>query len=271
MRVVADRAAAPDPAPYTEAEATFAQTTAYLSSREARQMSESDLERELQRRGQELIRKLLQGHLDQRSPGEAAGPVAGADGVERAERRVHERHLETTFGTVQVERVGYARSGHDSLHPLDASLNLPPERYSLEVRRRVAEAAASRSSDEALFERSRHTGAEVPKRQAEQLWLARRRISTTSTRRAARRRASRRRRGRWWCSRSTARAWCCIARTCARRRARRPRGAGGNGSRSPGSSASGRERRSTRSAWRRWPPSTRLRRSCGARRSSCRA
>ena len=132
-------------------------------------MSESDLERELHRRGQELIRKLLQGHLDQRSPGEAAGPVEGADGVERSERRVHERRLETTFGTVQVERVGYARAGHDSLHPLDAALNLPVERYSLEVRRRVAEAAASRSFDEALFELSRHTGAEVPKRQAEQL------------------------------------------------------------------------------------------------------
>ena len=116
-----------------------------------------------------MMRKLLQGHLDQRSPGEAAGPVEGADGVERPERRVHERHLETTFGTVEVERLGYARPGHDSLHPLDAALNLPPERYSLEVRRRVAEAAASRSFDEALFELSRHTGAEVPKRQAEQL------------------------------------------------------------------------------------------------------
>ena len=40
------------------------------------------------------MRKLLQGHLDQRSPGEAAGPVEGADGVDRSQRRVHERHLE---------------------------------------------------------------------------------------------------------------------------------------------------------------------------------
>ena len=169
MRVVADRAAAPDPAPYAAADAVYADAKAYLSSREAQQMSESDLERELNRRGQELLRKLLEGHLDQRGPGEAAGPVAGADGVERTARRVHERHLETTFGTVAVERVGYARPGHESLHPLDASLNLPPERYSLEVRRRVAEAAASRSFDEALLELSRRTGAEVPKRQAEQL------------------------------------------------------------------------------------------------------
>ncbi len=166
---VADCAAPLDQAPYAAAEAAFAEAKAYLCSREARQMSESDLERELHRRGQELMRKLLQGHLEQPSPGEVAGPVAGADGVERSERRVHQRRLETTFGTVQVERLGYARAGHDSLHPLDAALNLPPERYSLEVRRRVAEAAASRSFDEALFDLSRSTGAEVPKRQAEQL------------------------------------------------------------------------------------------------------
>jgi len=159
----------PAEAPYAEAEAVFAQAKAYLSSRDAQQMSESDLERELHRRGQELMRKLLQGHLEQRSPGEAAGPVEGTDGVERSERRVHARHLETIFGTVQVERLGYASPGHDSLHPLDAALNLPPERYSLEVRRRVAEAAASRSFEDALFDLARSTGAEVPKRQAEQL------------------------------------------------------------------------------------------------------
>ena len=160
MRAVAPRAARPDPAPYAAADAAFAEAKAYLSSREAQQMSESDLERELHRRGQELS-KLLQGHLDQRSPGGAAGPVEGADGVERSERRVHERHLETIFGTVQVERVGYARAGHESLHPLDAALNLAGERYSLEVRRRVAEAAASRSFDEALLDLSCSTGADT--------------------------------------------------------------------------------------------------------------
>ena len=121
MQVVPRRTAAPAPAPYAASDAVYGDVKAYLSSREALQMSESDLERELNRRGQELLRKLLQGHLDQRSPGEAAGPVEGADGVERSERRLHDRRLETTFGTVSVERLGYAHPGHDSLHPLDAS------------------------------------------------------------------------------------------------------------------------------------------------------
>ena len=35
-----------------------------------------------------LMRRLLQGHLDQRTPGEAAGPVEGADDVGRSQRRL---------------------------------------------------------------------------------------------------------------------------------------------------------------------------------------
>ena len=162
--------APPAPAPYAAAaEADFADAKAYLSSVKARQMAENNLNRELQRRGRALMDKLLQRHLEQRSPGEAADPVKSGTGVERPDLRVHRRRLETTFGTVGVKRVCYARPGHASLHPLEATLNLPPERYSLEVRHRVAETASSGSFDNALHELSRHTGAEAPKRQAEQL------------------------------------------------------------------------------------------------------
>ncbi len=55
----APRAPRPDPAPYAAAETAFAEAKAYLCSREARQMSESDIERELDRRGRELMRKHL--------------------------------------------------------------------------------------------------------------------------------------------------------------------------------------------------------------------
>ena len=165
MRAVPPRAAAPDPAPYAAAEAAFAEAKAYLSSREAQQMSESDLERELHRRGQALMRKLLQGHLDQRSPGEAAGGRGGRR-CERSQRRVHQRHIETTFGTSRAP----------GLRARSLAVCIPRRRAEpaagallAEVRRRVAEAAASRSFDEALFDLSRSTGAEVPKRQAEQL------------------------------------------------------------------------------------------------------
>lgn len=132
-------------------------------------MSESDLERELQTRGQELLRRLLQAHLAARGPGDAVGPVRDPAGVERPERRWHERHLETVFGTVEVGRVGYGRAGEESLHPLDGQLNLPPERYSLEVRRRAAEEAAKSAFDEVRRTLQSYTGAAVPKRQVEQV------------------------------------------------------------------------------------------------------
>ena len=114
----------PRRAPCAAADAVFADAKAFLSSSEARRMSESELERELHRRGQELVRKLLQGHRDQRSPKEAAGPAEGkgTSGVECSEPREHESHAETASGTMQVVGLGCARRGHDGLHRLDAAL-----------------------------------------------------------------------------------------------------------------------------------------------------
>lgn len=157
------------PEPFAGADDQYAGVKQYLASPEVQGMSESDVERELQKRGQELLRQLLQAHLTTRGPGAAVGPVHDAGGVERPERRWHARALETVFGTVDIERVGYGRAGEESLHPLDGQLNLPPERYSLEVRRRVAEEAAKLSFDEARRTLERHTGAAVPKRQMEEL------------------------------------------------------------------------------------------------------
>ena len=117
----------PDQAPHAAAVAAFAEAKAFLCSREAQQMRESDLERELHRRGQELIRKLLQGHRDRCSPEESAGPVEGADDVERSQRRLHERHPDTTstttFGTVQVACLSGSRL---SVAPRCNSTSRPP-------------------------------------------------------------------------------------------------------------------------------------------------
>ena len=135
----------PSPAPCAAADAVFADAKAFLSSNEARQMSESELERELHRRGQKLVRKLLQGHHDQRSPGQAAGPAEDASGVECSARREQDSHAETTSGTMPVVGLGCARRGHDGLHPLDAALNLLPERSLVDMRRRVTIATASRA------------------------------------------------------------------------------------------------------------------------------
>ena len=128
--------------PFVVADDAYATITKFLHSEEARRVKHSDLERQLEAMGRELMRKLLQAHLDLRQPGEAREPVRDAAGATLTPTPVHTRSLETIFGTVEVARTGYRGGGTPSLHPLDGALNLPQEKYSLEVRRRVAIEAA---------------------------------------------------------------------------------------------------------------------------------
>jgi hypothetical protein len=155
--------------PFAEAERAFAAIETFLDSAEADAMKHSDLERALDAQGRELMRKLLQAHLDARASARATEPVRDAAGVPRAPGPVQTRDLETIFGTVQVGRVGYGTEGKPSLHPLDGELNLPVEKYSHDVRRRVALEAAKGAFDAGVETLATYTGAHVPKRQFEQL------------------------------------------------------------------------------------------------------
>jgi hypothetical protein len=147
----------------------FEQIVEFAGSEEADEMTESDLEREFEKQVRDLKRQLLQDHLDRRQGGSAIGPVEDSEGRERNEVRAHERTLRTTFGEVSVARFGYGGEGLESLHPLDGALNLPPDGYSLELRRRVAREAARGSYEEAIEAIEETTGVIVPKRQAEEL------------------------------------------------------------------------------------------------------
>lgn len=154
---------------FTAAEQEFDNITTFLRSQEASSLTHSDLERTLEAKGRELMRKLLQAHLDTRRPGEAAGPVRDTAGVTQSRAQLHDRQLETIFGTVTVSRTGYGAEGKLSLHPLDGALNLPVEKYSHEVRRRVAMEAAKNAFDEGVKTLETYTGAHIPKRQFEEL------------------------------------------------------------------------------------------------------
>jgi hypothetical protein len=153
---------------FAAADQAYATITEFLRSEEARQVKHSELERQLEGMGRELMRKLLQAHLDLRQPGQAVEPVRDAAGTTLTPTAVQTRSLESIFGTVEVARTGYGAAGKPSLHPLDGELNLPPEKYSLEVRRRVALEAAKSSFDEGVKTLEAFTGAHVPKRQFEQ-------------------------------------------------------------------------------------------------------
>jgi hypothetical protein len=132
-------------------------------------MTHSELEQFLNLEGRELLRRLFQAHLDERSPGEVSEPVIDAQGQEHTHQRLHSRSLNTIFGKVSLERQGYGGRGLESLHPLDAKLNLPEEKYSHTLQRQLAEASAKDSFDQVVTSIHNQTGVKVPKRQVEEV------------------------------------------------------------------------------------------------------
>lgn len=142
-----------------------------LRSTKALGMTHSGLESDLRSDGDELLRLLLQDHFDLRAVLEQIpdAPVVGSDGVVRPHVRRQGRVLLSIFGKVDVARLGHGQRGKDSLHPLDAGLNLPPEMYSFGVRRRLAIEVAKVSFDAAIASVGTSTAASLPKRQAEEL------------------------------------------------------------------------------------------------------
>ena len=141
-----------------------------LRSESARVLEHGEVELLIVREGNELLRRLMQGYLDQRTAAEERGEgVTGADGEERRHCRARSRSLVTLFGEVTVGRLGYSGARLESVFPLDGALNLPPNKYSQGVRRKVGLEVAKGSFEEAVKAIQEGTGAEVPKRQAEEL------------------------------------------------------------------------------------------------------
>lgn len=132
-------------------------------------MTHSELEQFLNLDGREILRRIYQGYLDQRGPGAVDEPVVDADGQEHRHQRLESRSLQTIFGEVTLDRQGYGGRGLESLHPLDAEFNLPPESYSHTLRRQIACATAKESFDEVVISIRNQTAVTVPKRQVEQL------------------------------------------------------------------------------------------------------
>ena len=137
----------------------------------ADELTHAQLEERIATRGREVMRQMLQDHLDLRSIREPrSSEVVGADQVAR--RRIepgHQRQLSSVFGTVTVTRIAYRALGASNLHPMDAGLNLPAERASFGLRRLAAIEAVRGSFDDAKDAIERATGTRIGKRQIEQL------------------------------------------------------------------------------------------------------
>src|SRR5437879_3609984 len=92
---------------------------------EAAGLTHGELEARLEAKGRNLLRTLLQDHVDLRAQREPRlERVIGADGVARnSVEDGHGRALRSVFGMVTVSRLAYRRKGHANLHPADTALN----------------------------------------------------------------------------------------------------------------------------------------------------
>lgn len=144
-----------------------------LSSQESQGLEHGEIECVIQHEGTELLRRLIQGHLDLRAVNEANQTnVVGSDEVARPHRRKQsQRQLTTIFGDVTVTRIGYSTKqiGISALYPEDGKLNLSMDQYSDGVRQRVAIEASKVSFAETSTTMGQMTGADVGKRQCEEL------------------------------------------------------------------------------------------------------
>src|SRR6266487_3229132 len=165
--------------PFAASHSVFDALALELGAEEAARLGHAELEDLLELRGRDLLRQLLQDHLDLRQVREERAvrarpaPVTGADGVtRRAVETGHRRLLASIFGTVVVGRCAWRAQGQRNVYPADAALRLPRLRHSHGLRRLAALEAVRGSFDQATEAIGRRCGQVVGKRGVEQLTVA---------------------------------------------------------------------------------------------------
>ena len=143
----------------------FLDLTNVLQASSSLELTHDALERLIDSKGTEILRELLQGHMELRSIKEPLQPVTGADGVTRTHKRSRKRNLVTVFGEIEVNRYAWSVPEYSALHPLDASLNLPTSSFSYELQRKICSFVISNSFDRTVELVAQNSGATVAKRQ----------------------------------------------------------------------------------------------------------
>jgi hypothetical protein len=156
---------------YADAYDQFVHLVGKLNAPDSQQFTHGEVETLIHAEGMELLRHLIQGHLDQRSAAEPLRErVVGEDGIARTHRREGcPRRLETRFGEVMVRRRSYGARGLESVFPLDAELNLPANKFSHGLCEQLVEEVIGGSFDEAVAHLDRLGGGRMGKRQAEEV------------------------------------------------------------------------------------------------------
>jgi hypothetical protein len=159
--------------PFHSAYEKFIEITSHLSGKMSCDTTHSEIEAYLETDGRELLRLLLQDHLDNQGGVWVGEAVCGSDGVVRSHKRDHMASgYKSVFGAVRVARTGYSQRGVGSLFPRDAQLNLPAHGYSHRLQKRVAAKAVKTSFEGVVNDIETETGVRIGKRQVEQLVYA---------------------------------------------------------------------------------------------------
>lgn len=158
---------------FAAARSSFEEMLCWLEGTESAALTHAELEDQVERRGREVQRLMLQDHLDLRALREERVRPVDAEGAVHANVEPgHSRQLATVVGTVNVNRLAYRHLGASNLHPADAALNLPVALHSHGLRRLAAIESSRGSFDDASAAIERSTGVAVAKRQVESLTAA---------------------------------------------------------------------------------------------------
>jgi hypothetical protein len=159
------------PSPASGAEA-FSDLERFLEAAATAHAGLGEVERASERRGREMVRLMLQAHLDARGAGDVGDAIvidAGEAPLRLAYKRIRSRRILTVFGELTLTRTGYGQPGERTVYPLDRELQLPERTYSYEYQRRLMRTVVCSPFDEAIALLAELTGVSVPKRAAEQL------------------------------------------------------------------------------------------------------
>lgn len=160
-----------------EARQRFAELEGWILAEDTLSLTFDAVEREQERRGREVMRLLLQAHLDRRGNGDVGAAVelvtCSENGVESScrlgERRLHGKTIHSLFGEVRAQRRAYYAAKCESVHPLDGQAELPKRTFSYELQRRAVLSSVRGPFDEAVDVVEESTGTRLSKRSVEDL------------------------------------------------------------------------------------------------------
>jgi hypothetical protein len=165
-----------EPTALEHARSGFADLERWAMSPEASKLSLDQVERGTERRGREVLRRLLQAHMDQRGPGDVGAALIVVEGEGRAkevrrhgQKRRHRRNVLTIFGVLVLHRLAYHAAEAASIHPLDEQAELPERSFSYEVQKRTVIGMIQGPYEEAIEDVQEWTGLTISKRSAEKI------------------------------------------------------------------------------------------------------